>query len=275
MEKYDYQKLKLFCDKKNIMLIKDYSKEPITSRTSIEFKCVMIGCENTHITRFSNFINNKNAYCESCKKESKRERVIIYEKMIAYTHPEIAKQWHPTKNGELKPEHFTYGTEQKIWWFSNECKHDWDSQISNRTGRGDGCTKCINKTEQKLYDELSKYYPLLKQQFKVEWCKNKKYLPYDFVLEDNKIIIEIDGEQHFKDIISWNSSLKDTHENDIYKMKCANENGFSVIRIFQPDIWNDSYDWFTELRENIEKIKLEQRLQNVYMCKDNEYAIFT
>ena len=42
MEKYDYQKLKLFCDKKNIMLIKDYSKEPITSRTSIEFKCVMI-----------------------------------------------------------------------------------------------------------------------------------------------------------------------------------------------------------------------------------------
>ena len=275
MEKYDYQKLKLFCDKKNIMLIKDYSKEPITSRTSIEFKCVMIGCENTHITRFSNFINNKNAYCESCKKESKRERVIIYEKMIAYTHPEIAKQWHPTKNGELKPEHFTYGTEQKIWWFSNECKHDWDSQISNRTGRGDGCTKCINKTEQKLYDELSKYYPLLKQQFKVEWCKNKKYLPYDFVLEDNKIIIEIDGEQHFKDIISWNSSLKDTHENDIYKMKCANENGFSVIRIFQPDIWNDSYDWFTELRENIEKIKLEQRVQNVYMCKDNEYAIFT
>ena len=42
-------------------------------------------------------------------------------------------------------------------------------------------------------------------------------------------------------------------------MKCAIDNGFSVIRIFQPDVWNDSYDWLTELRENIEKIKQEQQ----------------
>ncbi len=68
--------------------------------------------------------------------------------------------------------------------------------------------------------------------------------------------------------------VKEIHENDIYKMKCANENRFSVIRIFQPDVWNDSYDWLTELRENIEKIRVEKTIQNIYMCKNNEYDIF-
>ena len=153
-------------------------------------------------------------------------------------------------------------------------KHSEFSITPNNHLRGKGCPKCINKTEQKLYDELYKYYPLLTQQFKVEWCKYKNKLPYDFVLEDNKIIIELDGKHHFKDIISWNSTLKETHKNDIYKMKCANDNGYSVVRIFQPDVWNDLYDWLTELIDNIEKIKLEQLVQNVYMCKNNEYAIF-
>ena len=34
---------------------------------------------------------------------------------------------------------------------------------------------------------------------------------------------------------------------DIYKMKKANENGFSVIRLIQLDVLIDSYDWFDEL----------------------------
>ena len=30
-------------------------------------------------------------------------------------------------------------------------------------------------------------------QFKVEWCKNKTYIPYDFCISEYKIIIELDG----------------------------------------------------------------------------------
>ncbi len=110
--------------------------------------------------------------------------------------------------------------------------------------------------------------------FKVEWCKNKTYLPYDFVLAEDKIIIELDGLQHFEQVSNWQSP-EETHLNDVYKIKCANENEYSVIRLLQTDVFYDTYDWLMELRENIEKIILEQRVQNVYMCKDNEYAIFT
>ena len=65
--------------------------------------------------------------------------------------------------------------------------------------------------------------------------------------------MEQDGPQHFKQIGDW-LSPELTRINDIYKMKCANENGYSMIRLLQKDIWNDRYDWLQELLVNINKI---------------------
>jgi hypothetical protein len=57
-------------------------------------------------------------------------------------------------------------------------------------------------------------------------------------------------------------------------MNRANENGFSIIRIIQMDIFKNKYDWLTELCDNIEKLMNENRVQNIYMCKNNEYKDF-
>ena len=66
-----------------------------------------------------------------------------------------------------------------------------------------------------------------------------------------------------------------TKINDIYKIKCANENGYSIIRILQKDIWYDRYDWLEEILDNIDKIVSEKVIQNIYMCKNDEYIEFT
>jgi very-short-patch-repair endonuclease len=135
------------------------------------------------------------------------------------------------------------------------------------------CPYCVNKTEQKLYDKLSILYPTLQQQFKVDWCKNKTHLPFDFVIPENKIIIELDGRQHFEQVRNWDDPKK-TQENDKYKMKCANYNNYSVIRILQEDVFYDSYDWLSELNDNIKDIIKNKKVENIYMCKDNEYDVF-
>ena len=57
-------------------------------------------------------------------------------------------------------------------------------------------------------------------------------------------------------------------------MKCANENGYSVIRILQKDIWHNRYNWLQELLDHINKIVLDNRVQNIYMCKNDEYKNF-
>jgi very-short-patch-repair endonuclease len=67
---------------------------------------------------------------------------------------------------------------------------------------------------------------------------------------------------------------EEQQKTDIYKEKCANDNGYSIIRLLQDDVLNDKYDWKTELVNNIEKIKIDNIIQNIYMCKNNEYDDF-
>ena len=138
---------------------------------------------------------------------------------------------------------------------------------------GSWCPKCRCKTEEKLFSIISQIYPSLKQQFKVDWCKNKKHLPFDFVIEERRIIIEQDGEQHWKQVAKWKTP-EHNKQRDLYKMKCANEKGFSIIRILQNDVYKDKYDWVKELCDNIKKISNENKVQNIYICKNNEYADF-
>ena len=130
---------------------------------------------------------------------------------------------------------------------------------------------CFNKTEAKLYGILIALYSTLITQFTPEWIKPKRY---DFCIPELKIIFELDGRQHFIQVSNW-SSPETQFENDKYKQKCANENGYSVIRILQEDVLNDTYDWLKELCETIEELKNGNEIaRNVYLCKNGEYDAF-
>jgi very-short-patch-repair endonuclease len=163
-------------------------------------------------------------------------------------------------------------TNKKYKFHCITCNKHFETPLSCVTN-GIWCSFCVNKTEQILFDKLKEEYYTLERQYKAEWSKNSKsnrYLPFDFVIEERKIIIELDGKQHFEKIGKW-LSPEETRKNDLYKMKCANENGFSVIRILQNDVYFNKYDWLNELCDNIEKISREKMTQNIYMCKNNEY----
>jgi hypothetical protein len=67
-------------------------------------------------------------------------------KSLTETHPEVAKEWHPTKNGDLTPSDVTQGSNKKVWWKCNKGDdHEWEKSISKRAGRGDGCLICSNR----------------------------------------------------------------------------------------------------------------------------------
>ena len=174
----------------------------------------------------------------------------------------------------INPRKIFKSTNKKYKFNCNRCTLTFDKILSDVT-RGIWCPHCFNKTEEKLYNEIIKYYNI-NRQIRAEWCKNintNKYLPFDFLIEDLKIIIEQDGPQHFKQVGKWQSP-KITQINDLYKMNCANNNGYSIIRILQKDVWHDRYNWLEELIENINKIINDGIIQNIYMCKNNEYENF-
>lgn len=55
---------------------------------------------------------------------------------------DIAIEWHPTKNGNLKPENVSYGSSKQAWWICKKCKTEYPMIISGRTTGGYGCPKC-------------------------------------------------------------------------------------------------------------------------------------
>ncbi len=70
--------------------------------------------------------------------------VIPGENDLASQFPKVAKQWHPTKNGDLTPEQVGSGTHRRVWW---RCKkgHEWVADINTRTRKNAGCPYCAGK----------------------------------------------------------------------------------------------------------------------------------
>jgi very-short-patch-repair endonuclease len=138
--------------------------------------------------------------------------------------------------------------------------------------RGSGCPLCINKTEGKLYERIKKIYPSTITQFSPDWLGRKRY---DFCIPEHKIIIELDGRQHFEIVERFKNDPEDQHENDKEKERMATENDYCLIRLLQEDVFYDTYDWFNILLENIQTLIDEKpTIQNIYMDLNDEYHLF-
>lgn len=84
------------------------------------------------------------------------------------THPRMAKQWHPTLNGELKPWQVTMGSEKRIWWQHLDAKtrkmHIWVASVDKRTSDR-SCAICRGLQIQVGVNDLSSLLPDLASQW--------------------------------------------------------------------------------------------------------------
>jgi hypothetical protein len=65
------------------------------------------------------------------------------ETSLAATHPALAAEWHPSRNGVLRPEDVRAGSARKVWWrCSRTPRHLWQAQILARALAGTGCPRC-------------------------------------------------------------------------------------------------------------------------------------
>ena len=106
--------------------------------------------------------------------------------------PELAKEWHPTKNGSLTPSDVFPGSGKTIWW---QCEkgHEWESTVNKRTSRGNGCPQCSaeRKTsfpEQTVFYYLNKVFNDTENRFDFDYYEIDIYIP------SKKTGIEYDGQ---------------------------------------------------------------------------------
>ena len=181
---------------------------------------------------------------------------------------EKANFW--SSKNKAQPRNVFRGTGEKYWFDCHICSHSFKSILYNITNGG-WCPSCKNKTERKLHEWLVKTYSYkVIKEYKPLWCKNSKTnkdLPFDFFIKDLKLIVELDGPQHFKQVQNWKSPTL-TRNRDIYKMKQAITQGVSVVRILQEDVYKDKNNWEKNLKSFI---KTYQEPTIIYLCQNDEY----
>jgi len=225
---------------------------PIDKRNpfSLENVSLWLKLNNSQFELFGNnkYERNKsklNLYCNRCKDYPKMSWHEILQRngcgvchglQVGLHHnlkvqrPDIAKEWHPIKNGNLTPKDVTYGSKRKVHWLCPN-GHDYFSSVGNRTS-GRGCKICSDvRQESKIATELKRYILNkynAKEEYKIFRNPDTNYfLPFDIYvfggvnLEINGIYIEVHGEQHYK-LNAWHKRLSKNNK-DIAKEKFENQ----------------------------------------------------
>ncbi len=213
----------------------------------------------------------KQQWCPYCSNSSKKlcadDCVTCFNRSFA-SHPRV-KFWDNLKNPPARSVFKSAGTK---YWFTCEHGHNVDIAL-NKVVAGRWCKLCKYKTEGFVNDTLRDYGYDITTQITFPWCRgpiSKKLLPFDFVIEEYKIIIELDGRQHFEQVSNW-TSPEDNQTNDMHKMKCANAHGYTVIRLLQEDVLENRIDWIGRLEPYI---YLHEMPTCVFISDGTEYECY-
>lgn len=98
------------------------------------------------------------------------------EKTLLSEFPELAEEFHPTKNGVLTPSNIAPQSGKKVWWIG-KCGHEWQATVSNRTGRKSGCPYCAGKKPIVGETDLATVFPNLCAEW--DYSKNGTLSPQD------------------------------------------------------------------------------------------------
>jgi Probable Zinc-ribbon domain len=132
---------------------------------------------------------------------------VTHDNNLAFLRPDLAKQWHPSKNENLTPYDVTSRSAKKVWWIC-EKGHSWEAPVFYRD-RGNGCSYCSHQStsfpEQALSYYLKMVFPKIDGAFaynpdtkeSVDIYLSTKYAPLLDPIAG--IAIEYDGFYYHKD----------------------------------------------------------------------------
>ena len=203
--------------------------------------------------------NSKNSGCPYCSGHR-----ICEDNCLATKNPELAKEWHPTLNGNLTPHDVTCGSNKKVWW---QClknpKHIWEATIGKRN-KGNNCPNCNeNKGQTRILYLLNNYLINNIPEKSFSDCKNICLLSFDFYLVDYNFCIEFQGLQHYEPVDfagrgqEWaEQQFELNQKRDQIKRDYCNKNNIKLIEIPYWDFDNIEEILIKELNLFPQDIKL-------------------
>jgi len=176
---------------------------------------------------------------------------------LAVINPDLAAEWHPTKN-EDTPFDIRPASGKKRWW---KCSngHEWEAQIASRNA-GRGCSEChaqVSRLELRVYCELFGIFGEENVQLKHQIFNCEADI---FLLEQN-IAVELDGfyyHQHRK--------KQDASKNEIFE-----KNSILLIRVREHGLDAlGTYDLFYDQKEEHLQVMIRLAEKLAYLPETGE-----
>jgi len=143
---YIIQNIKLWC-KINNKPFELIANEYISNSMNLKWKYVKDGCEEIFEMSWANISQN-----EGCNLQ------VDLLNCLAIVRPDLAKEWHPTKNRKgLNPYNVSSSSGKFVWWqCSKNPKHEWPTTIANRNSKSNNteCPYCSHKLPSEEYNLL-------------------------------------------------------------------------------------------------------------------------
>jgi hypothetical protein len=105
---------------------------------------------------------------------------------LATRYPNVATEWHSTRNGDLTPADVIGGSTRVVWWeCPNGPDHEWQAPVSKRTLDGSGCPFCAG-FRVSVTNSLAARFPALA----LEWhrTKNRGLTPWRVVAGSTSVV---------------------------------------------------------------------------------------
>lgn len=107
-------------------------------------------------TAYNRFNNRNCPFCHGKKVDATNS--------LKTRNPNLAKQWHPTKNEMLTSNDVTCNSNKIVWWQCDcEPKHEWQASVNDRQ-RGRGCPYCSGQRVN-VTNSLATLNPILSEQW--------------------------------------------------------------------------------------------------------------
>lgn len=181
-------------------------------------------CKQTFPTYMITIKNNRGC-CPCCK-----GRVVVKGyNTFGDIFPDLIKYFKNKEDAFL----YSYGSKEKVFLKCPDCGYEFKISIKHLGERGFSCPVCSDKVSlpnrilRAFLKSVSQKLEEYDFEKRFDWSQGKVYDGY-FVKNGKKYLIEMQGEQHYRD--AWDTK-ENIQANDNIKAQLAKENNFELITI--------------------------------------------
>lgn len=243
----------ILCEEWNYERNKSLKPEQFTVKSGKEvwWKCSICGYE--WLSKISNRSNGSG--CPNCANIESGKRTIRRQLNINGPLSDskllCLEDWDYQKN-IITPSEINISSNKKVWWKCHICGYEWEASPNVRS-KGHRCPQCVENDKISSIQRKTQDYLLTNYKYDLKHEKDCSISPknprtnytmfYDneiIISNDKKLIIEVNGEQHYKITeyvkmdarkhnITPQKELEYLQWKDLYKKQYALENGYYYL----------------------------------------------